>query len=179
MMPEHVKKEMITRKSYFHILLIILSSLLFYSPSALSKKNPRHLENLLGWKEGSVIIQTHANENVKFRVLIAKSNKERRQGLMHIESMEEDQGMLFIFDPGRKVSMWMRNTPMTLDMIFIDRNGKIINIAENTIPYSTKGISSGGSINWVLEINGGLSNRMNINNGDIVSLSPTGDRDVE
>ena len=178
MMPEHVKKEMITRKSYFHIFLIILSFLLFYSPSALSKK-PRHLENLVGWKEGSVIIQTHANENIKFRVLIAKSNKERRQGLMHIESMEEDQGMLFIFDPGRKVSMWMRNTPMTLDMIFIDRNGKIINIAENMIPYSTKGISSGGSINWVLEINGGLSNRMNINNGDFVSLGSREGRDVE
>ena len=75
--------------------------------------------------------------------------------------------------------MWMRNTPMTLDMIFIDKNGKIINIAENTVPYSTKGISSGGSIKWVLEISGGLSKRMNINNGDTVRLSPTAGHDEE
>ena len=178
MMPEYVKKGMITRKSYFYIFVIILSSLLFYSPFAISGE-PRHLQNLEGWEEGSVIIQTDTNTNIKFRVLIAKSNKERRQGLMFIESMEEDEGMLFIFDPRRKVSMWMRNTPMTLDMIFIDKNGKIINIAENTVPYSTKGISSGGSIKWVLEISGGLSKRMNINNGDTVRLSPTAGHDEE
>ena len=98
---------------------------------------------------------------------------------MHIESMEEDQGMLFIFDPNRKVSMWMSNTPMTLDMLFIDKNGKIINIAKNTTPYSTKGISSGGSINWVLEINGGLSDQLNIKNGDHVRLGSIKAHDEE
>ena len=79
--------------------------------------------------------------------------------------------MIFIFNPPRKVSMWMRNTPMTLDMIFINKEGRIINIAKNTTPYSTKGISSGGTMNWVLEINGGLSDRMNIKNGDLVRFN--------
>lgn len=90
---------------------------------------------------------------------------------MHIENMKINEGMLFIFDPERNVSMWMRNTPMTLDMIFINKKGRIINIAKNTTPYSTKGISSRGSIHWVLEINGGLSDRMNIKNGDLVKLN--------
>ena len=98
---------------------------------------------------------------------------------MHIEAMENDEGMLFIFDPGRNVSMWMRNTPMPLDMIFINKEGRIINIAKNTTPYSTKGISSGGIINWVLEINGGLSDRMNIKNGDLVSFNLIRDPDEE
>ena len=98
---------------------------------------------------------------------------------MHIESMKNSEGMLFIFDPERNVSMWMRNTQMSLDMIFIDKNGKIINIAKNTMPYSTKAISSGGIIQWVLEINGGLSDLMNIKNGDHVKLGSTGARDEE
>ena len=177
-MAEHVKKQMIIRKSYFHILLIILSSLLFYSSSAISEK-AKHLKDLVGWDKGSAIIQTEQNKVIDFRVLIARSNKQRRQGLMHIESMEEDQGMLFVFDPSRNVSMWMRNTPMTLDMIFINKKGRIINIAKNTMPYTTRGISSGGSIHWVLEINGGLSDRMNIKNGDLVKLNLIEDHDEE
>ena len=90
---------------------------------------------------------------------------------MHIEFMEENEGMLFIFDPPRKVSMWMRSTPMALDMIFINKDGKIITIENSATPYSTKGIPSNGSIKWVLEINGGLSERLNIKTGDTVKLS--------
>jgi len=169
-MPEHVKRQMIIRKSHFFVFILILSSCLFYSSSGVSE-NPRYLDQLEDWDRGSAIIHIHPNKSIKFRVLIAESNKERRQGLMHIEAMENDEGMLFIFDPGRNVSMWMRNTRMPLDMIFINKEGRIINIAKNTTPYSTKGISSGGSINWVLEINGGLSDRMNIKNGDLVSFN--------
>ena len=177
-MPEHAKKQMIIRKSYFHLFILMLSSCLFYSSSAISEK-PGHLDDLVGWREGSVTIQVQANKTLEFEVLIAQSNKERRQGLMHIESMKNNEGMLFIFDPERNVSMWMRNTPMTLDMIFINKKGRIINIAKNTTPYSTRGISSGGSIHWVLEINGGLSDRMNIKNGDLVKLNLIEDHDEE
>ena len=156
----------------------MLSSCLLYSTSAISEK-PRHLDDLVGWREGSVTIQIQPNKSIEFEVLIAQSNKERRQGLMHIESMKNNEGMLFIFDPERNVSMWMRNTPMTLDMIFINKKGRIINIAKNTTPYSTRGISSGGSIHRVLEINGGLSDRMNIKNGDLVKLNLIEDHDEE
>ena len=169
-MPEHVKKQMIIRKSYFHLFILMLSSCLLYSTSAISEK-PGHLDDLVGWREGSVTIQIQPKKSIEFEVLIAQSNKERRQGLMHIKTMKNNEGMLFIFDPERNVSMWMRNTPMTLDMIFINKKGSIINIAKNTTPYSTRGISSGGSILWVLEINGGLSDRMNIKNGDLVKLN--------
>ncbi|MGB0657480.1 MAG: DUF192 domain-containing protein [Gammaproteobacteria bacterium] len=137
------------------------------------------MDDLVGWREGSVTIQIQPKKSIEFEVLIAQSNKERRQGLMHIKTMKNNEGMLFIFDPERNVSMWMRNTPMTLDMIFINKKGSIINIAKNTTPYSTRGISSGGSIHWVLEINGGLSDRMNIKNGDLVKLNLIEDHDEE
>ena len=86
------------------------------------------MSELKNWGKGVVTVHTTKTENAKFRVVIAKSNKERRQGLMHIESMKDNEGMIFIFNPPRKVSMWMRNTPMTLDMIFINKDGEIITI---------------------------------------------------
>ena len=98
---------------------------------------------------------------------------------MHIEFMEENQGMLFVFNPPRRVSMWMRNTPMSLDILFIDRNGKVINMEENTTPYSTKALSSGGTIRWVLEINGGLAKTKGIKTGDLVLLGSTKGRGEE
>ena len=71
-MAEHVKKQMIIRKSYFHVFLIILCSLLFYSSSAISEK-AKHLKDLSGWDKTTAIIQTHENEIIEFRVLIAQS----------------------------------------------------------------------------------------------------------
>ena len=136
-MTEHVKKQMITRKSYFHIILVIIFLLVFYSSSAISEK-AKHLNDLAGWDKTTAIIQTHENEIIEFRVLIAQSNKQRRQGLMHIESMEEDQGMLFIFDPSRNVSMWMSNTPMTLDMLFIDKMGKSSILQRTPLPIQQR-----------------------------------------
>ena len=161
---------MITRKSYFHLFVIIINLSIAYSSSSLSN-NPNSLDELKKWGEGVVTIQMTETENAEFRVVIAESNKERRQGLMHIDFMEENEGMLFIFNPPRKVSMWMRNTPMTLDMIFINKEGEIITIENSATPYSTKGIPSNGSIKWVLEINGGLSEHLNIKTGDSVKLT--------
>jgi uncharacterized membrane protein (UPF0127 family) len=161
---------MITRKSYFYLFVITSYISIIYSSTSLSN-NPTSFNDLKIWGKGVVTVQMTKTENAEFRVVIAKSNKERRQGLMHIEFMEENEGMVFIFDPPRKVSMWMRNTPMTLDMIFINKDGEIITIENSATPYSTKGIPSNGSIKWVLEINGGLSERLNIKTGDSVKLN--------
>jgi len=169
---------MITRKPHFYIFIIILCSS-FVFPLSTYTANTKTLDDLENLEKSSVSITLDSNESIEFSVLIAESNKDRRQGLMHIEFMEENQGMLFIFNPPRRVSMWMRNTPMPLDILFINRNGKIINIEENTTPYSTKALSSGGTIYWVLEINGGLSKKMGIKTGDLVVLDSTKGHDEE
>ena len=163
---------MITRKPHFYILIIILCCS-FVFPLSTFTANARTLDDLEDLEKGTVSIKLNSNESIEFSVLIAESNKDRRQGLMHIEFMEENQGMLFVFNPPRRVSMWMRNTPMSLDILFIDRNGKVINMEENTMPYSTKALSSGGTIRWVLEINDGLAKTKGIKTGDLVLLDST------
>ena len=169
---------MITRKPHFYILIIILCCS-FVFPLSTFTANARTLDDLEDLEKGTVSIKLNSNESIEFSVLIAESNKDRRQGLMHIEFMEENQGMLFVFNPPRRVSMWMRNTPMSLDILFINRNGEVINMEENTTPYSTKALSSGGTIRWVLEINGGLAKKMGIKTGDLVLLDSTKGRDEE
>ena len=169
---------MIIRKPHFYRFVIILCSCYAFSLS-LNAANVKTLDDLQKLEEGSVSIKLDSNENIEFKILFAESNKDRRQGLMHIEFMQQNQGMLFVFNPPRKVSMWMRNTPMTLDILFIDSDGKIINIEKNTTPYSTKAIPSGGSIQWVLEINGGLSEKLGIKTGDVLTIVSIKDRDEE
>ena len=169
---------MIIRKPHFYIFIIILCSS-FVFPLSTFTANTKTLDDLEDMEKSCVSIKIDSNESIEFSVLIAESNKDRRQGLMHIEFLEENQGMLFVFNPPRRVSMWMRNTPMPLDILFINRNGKIINIEENTTPYSTKALSSGGTIYWVLEINGGLAKKMGIKAGDLVVLDSTKGRGEE
>ena len=169
---------MITRKPHFYIFIIILCSSFVFSLSTY-RADARTLDDLEDLEKGSVSIKLNSNESIEFSVLIAESNKDRRQGLMHIEFMEKNQGMLFVFNPPRRVSMWMKNTPMSLDILFINRNGEVINMEENTTPYSTKALSSGGTIRWVLEINGGLAKKMGIKTGDLVLLDSTKGRGEE
>ena len=169
---------MITRKPHFYIFIIILCSS-FVFPLSTFTANARTLDDLEDLEKGTVSIKLNSNESIEFSVLSAETNKDRRQGLMHIEFMEENQGMLFVFNPPRRVSMWMRNTPMSLDILFIDRNGKVINMEENTTPYSTKALSSGGTIRWVLEINSGLAKTKGIKTGDLVILESTKGRGEE
>jgi hypothetical protein len=77
--------------------------------------------------------------------------------------------MLFVFDPPRPASFWMRNTLISLDMLFIDADGRIVNIAERTTPQSDAPHRSAGPVRAVLEINGGLSAMLGIAPGDRVA----------
>ena len=85
---------------------------------------------------------------------------------MFVESMPEDVGMLFVFEPSKRVSMWMKNTPQSLDILFIQSDGTIINLAKNTTPYSLKSISSKGRVKWVLELRAGFSEKQGVRVGD-------------
>lgn len=108
------------------------------------------------------------NATERFVVEIADEQKEREVGLMFRTDLPQDQGMLFDFDEDRLVTMWMRNTPLSLDMVFIDRGGQIVRIARNTTPFSTDIISSGQPVRYVLEINAGEAEARGIRAGDIV-----------
>jgi len=103
-----------------------------------------------------------------FVVELATDNAQREQGLMNRESMKPDHGMLFDFGLDRPVYMWMKNTYLPLDMLFIAADGRITAIRQNTLPLSEDIISSHGPARFVLEINGGVSDKLGIKVGDVV-----------
>jgi uncharacterized membrane protein (UPF0127 family) len=102
----------------------------------------------------------------RFTAEIADEASERSQGLMFRESMPETHGMLFDFKESRSIQMWMRNTPLPLDMVFADSQGRVVRIAERTTPFSDAIIDSGGPVAYVLEINAGISRMIGIKPGD-------------
>jgi len=102
-------------------------------------------------------------------VEIAATDAEREKGLMFRKSLPEGQGMLFDFHQQQEVGFWMRNTYISLDMIFIRADGRILRIAENTEPESTAIISSGGLARGVLEVPAGTARKYGIAPGDRVS----------
>lgn len=104
-----------------------------------------------------------------FSVEIAKTDEERATGLMYRKELPEGRGMLFDFTPEQQVSMWMKNTFIPLDMIFIRSDGRILRIAENTTPQSEKIIQSGGLAKGVLEVIGGTAKKYGIEAGDRVA----------
>ena len=104
-----------------------------------------------------------------FSVELAVSDEERAKGLMFRRSLPEGQGMLFDFKRDEEVSMWMKNTYVSLDMIFIERNGRIRRIAESTQPESERIISSGGPVRAVLEVVAGTARKLGIAAGDRVA----------
>jgi uncharacterized membrane protein (UPF0127 family) len=83
--------------------------------------------------------------------------------------MPEDQGMLFIYSPERPATMWMKNTILPLDMLFIDGNGTIVNLAKDTVPFSLERIHSGQPVKGVLELNAGQVEKQGIQIGDVVT----------
>jgi uncharacterized protein len=104
-----------------------------------------------------------------FSVEIATSEDEKQKGLMYRRELADGKGMLFDFSPEQQISMWMKNTYISLDMIFIRADGRILRIAENTEPESTAIISSGGLARGVLEVPAGTAKKYGIAPGDRVS----------
>jgi hypothetical protein len=103
-----------------------------------------------------------------FFVDTATTEQEKETGLMYRKELADGKGMLFDFTPEQEVSMWMKNTYISLDMIFIRADGRILRIAENTEPMSTKIISSRGLARGVLEVIAGTAQKYGIQPGDRV-----------
>ncbi|QIG50981.1 DUF192 domain-containing protein [Nordella sp. HKS 07] len=99
-------------------------------------------------------------------VELAETPEHRAKGLMFRNELADNRGMLFDFKETRSVSMWMKNTPLSLDMIFTDDKGAILYIARNTVPFSEDIISPGMPVYAVLEVKAGTTGRLAIEPGD-------------
>ncbi len=114
---------------------------------------------------------TTSSGSHKFSVEVMRTDEERAKGLMFRRFMPQDRGMLFHFKREEQVAMWMKNTYLSLDMLFIDRTGKIVNIAQNAEPLSERIIPSGAPTYAVLELNAGVAKKLAMKIGDKVEHS--------
>ena len=131
-----------------------------------------HILNL-EYKQSSVVFQTDKGE-VRFNVEIADTYTERALGLMNRENLSEKSGMLFVFGDESERSFWMKNTLISLDMIFISEKKEIVYIQKQAVPCKTldcPSYSSRKPAKYVVEINGGLSDKFGIKEGDKIEIS--------
>lgn len=103
-----------------------------------------------------------------FDVEIADTPEKSKLGLMFRKQLDDDKGMLFLIPQKRTLYMWMKNTYISLDMLFFDSDGKIVKIISNTTPLSLKMLPSDIPVAGVLEINAGTAKKLNINIGDYI-----------
>ena len=115
----------------------------------------------------TLVLKTKSGEH-RYTVEVAETNQERARGLMFRRSLPEEQGMIFLYDPPQHVGMWMRNTYIPLDMVFIAADGTVRHIASNAEPFSTEIIESGGPVAAVLELNAGQAAKIGVKPGDRV-----------
>jgi len=110
-----------------------------------------------------------------FTIQVADDVAERAQGLMNVPQMATLQGMLFVYDSPQPVAFWMRNTLIPLDMIFAGPDGTISAIHENAVPMDETPIPGGDAVQFVLEVNGGLTDRLGIEPGDVLQHPAVGE----
>jgi len=147
-------------RSFKQTVLFILAGLIFATAMpAMSAQLPTDPESL--------VIETAAGP-VSFTVELALTPEDRASGLMNRQSMASGHGMLFRFDQTRSVLMWMKNTPLSLDMLFIDADGMVARIARNTTPFSETIIPSAVPVRYVLELNAGTAAKRGISEGNKV-----------
>jgi uncharacterized membrane protein (UPF0127 family) len=115
----------------------------------------------------SLVVTTRSGAH-RFDVEVMRSEAERERGLMFRRFLPADRGMLFDFRTEQPVMMWMKNTYLPLDMIFIGRDGTVRNIAQNAEPMSERIIPSGAPVYAVLEVNAGTAARIDLAVGDHV-----------
>ncbi|MBN2741571.1 MAG: DUF192 domain-containing protein [Rhodobacteraceae bacterium] len=110
-------------------------------------------------------ILRHDGQLSQFNVEIAATPAERAQGLMGRHHLPSSAGMLFVYPDAREVSFWMHDTPLPLDILYIDSTGRVAKIAHNAKPFDDTPIPSGSRVQYVLEINGGLAARLGVSEG--------------
>jgi uncharacterized protein len=100
-----------------------------------------------------------------FKIWIADDNERRARGLMFVKELAQDEGMLFVYEQPQPIGMWMKNTFISLDMLFVAADGRVLNVAEKTEPHSLKTIESKGDAIGVIELKAGTAAKLHIAKG--------------
>ena len=167
------------------LLLLVLGSVLApacaQTPSAATRGTPTSAapaasfqpEQLRGFARDTLVIQ-RAGGRDQFSIWLADSPAQQEQGLMWVQQLPRDHGMLFLLPSPRPMYMWMKNTYVPLDMVFFDARGRILRIHEQAKPLSEDIIDSGVEVAGVLEILAGEAKRRGLQPGDVLLHSRIG-----
>ncbi|MDM9644542.1 DUF192 domain-containing protein [Rhizobium sp. S163] len=133
---------------------------------------PTFAQSVVKFDKEPLVIETTAGQKYNFTVEIADTNEQRQRGLMYRQDMAADAGMIFDFGASKRVQMWMENTVLPLDMLFVDRAGIVRGVKQNAVPYSRDIIDSVSPVKYVIELNAGAAAKLGLKAGDRVT-SPT------
>jgi uncharacterized protein len=148
---------MIVRRAVLLLVAAVLTGVVRLSPRAELQKFPI-----------SELTIASATGPHRFKVEVAETPAQMEQGLMFRTSLGADAGMLFIYPQPTVATMWMENTLIPLDMLFVDAQGRIVNIYQRAVPQSLDVISAAAPVRAVIELNGGTAARLGIAPGDRV-----------
>lgn len=112
-----------------------------------------------------IIVETPSGDQAVFSVSIAKTPEEQQKGLMFVEEMPADEGMLFVYSEPVKAKFWMKNTLIPLDMLFFDKNNRLVYIEHSAPPQSLAPRGPNSPVCNVLELNGGTAKNLGIKPG--------------
>ena len=149
------------------MLIFVIASFIFIISGNSILNNKTYLSANNNYGDGTKLLDKKLLDNVE----IAKTEEEIERGLMYRKELCNTCGMLFDFPFSANQSFWMKNTFIPLDIIFIDANYTVINIAENTTPFSLDNINSESPAKYVLEVNAYWSKKNNLNKGDKLDIN--------
>ncbi|MCW9712295.1 DUF192 domain-containing protein [Aliifodinibius salicampi] len=159
-------------KQHSKLLLLIITAILVSACSQDQKKsNSKTTDNntnsgrQLEYERSVTFLTAEGDSISTVDVAIADDNQERSEGLMNVTDLPSDKGMLFIFDDNQPRSFYMANTPLSLDIIFVNADKEIVRIHDNTQPYSDKNLTSGKPARYVIETNAGYCMSHDIREG--------------
>lgn len=157
------------------LIVLALSSLLLLISSCKEDKKVIIPTEVTFKKEGELSLFKAENDSLiaKFDIEIADDEYQTQTGLMNRKSMKDSNAMLFVFPDMQMRAFYMKNTLIPLDIIYLDNNNTIVSIQENAKPLDESSLPSGTPAQYVLEINGGLSQQLNIKVGDKMSFTKT------
>ena len=151
--------------------IVILAVILYLAIDPFSKKESTDTEYMFK-KDGELTFTDSLNNSkTKIDIQIANSDFDRELGLMFRKQMEENRGMLFIFPEEARQSFWMRNTLISLDMIFVNALNKVVTIHRNTQTLSDQSYPSTAPAKYVIEVNAGYCTKHKINEGDKINYT--------
>lgn len=157
---ERKRKKNIRQSVYILIGLAFLIGVLFYARSL--EQDAKHFRVWFKNKEGA--------ETVKFSLEIAYSEPDREKGLMFRREMDPSSGMIFVFPDEQMLSFWMKNTYLSLDIIFVDKNWRVVNIIEEVPPLTTEGRRASAPSKYAIELIAGSAKKHGIVAGSEVKF---------